>query len=345
MTTKEELMGNPIKDRATEHLSPSGAYKLVVTPCETGKGHWNYTEGLVYRKGDDEPIERVCRNYSSFPFAWVENHVNGHAYLICGEDYQGQTVIELDTGKRRDELSEGTEDGHGFCWADYEYESSMGILTVAGCIWACPYEYRFFDFSNPMEGWPELRDEPWTGAEADARRPTFEDGLIKVYQTADDDEDDCLGEVAAFKVFRREGNLLVVVDEWVSDAEKQRRENQEKARKEYEAKQAKFKAEDPLYLAHRELQKNPVLSPEDYASRGITHDQWCPDFDKQEGRWCQRIIKKGSSEYTVDLEWAMETGPIKLIVYKGGESFETLWFEHSVEGMQKAYAHACGLVS
>jgi hypothetical protein len=176
-------------DRRQEHVSPSGKYKLVVTPYSTKAGSWNYTQGLVYAIGSDTPIAEVQRNYSNFFFEFVEDHPNDHAYLVCGEDYQGQTVIELDTGRRRDFLPKEADDGVGFCWAQYTFDKATQILVVDGCYWACPYEYRFFDFSDPMAGWPEIESEVMI--DVDAKPPTIEpDGTIKAYLTHNDEDSD-----------------------------------------------------------------------------------------------------------------------------------------------------------
>ena len=149
--------------------SPSKKYNLVVTAYKTKEGSWNYTEGSVFYEHsymfNNVPINRsifisnslVQRNYSSFPFLFIEDHPNGHDYLICGENYQGQTVVELDTGKRKDFLPKEAKKGQGFCWSRYDLDRDSMILTVDGCHWACPYEFRFFDFSNPMNGWPEIK--------------------------------------------------------------------------------------------------------------------------------------------------------------------------------------------
>jgi hypothetical protein len=131
-----------------ESTSPSGTYKLVIRMYGTREGCWNYTRGTVYK--DDQEIADVQRNYSQFPFSWIEGHKNGHDYLVCGEDYQGQTVVELDTGKRVDYLPPEAEKGHGFCWAGHEPSPDGTLLGVAGCYWACPYEARVYDFTDPM---------------------------------------------------------------------------------------------------------------------------------------------------------------------------------------------------
>lgn len=149
MTRKEWLCRDGSQQgESMEHLSPSGRYRLVVTTHGTTPGCWSYSKGRVY--SGDQLVTTVCRNYGAFPFLFVEDHPNGHSYLLCGEDYQGQTVIELDTGRRNDILPKSAEDGFGFCWAAYTASPSKRTLAVDGCFWACPYEVWLIDFTDPM---------------------------------------------------------------------------------------------------------------------------------------------------------------------------------------------------
>jgi hypothetical protein len=340
-------------DSRTEHLSPSGRYKLVTSSYETSPGTWSYTGGKVYRVGSDIPIADVQRNYSAFPFLFVEDHAKGD-FLVAGENYQGQSVIDLTTGERRDHLSEGTDKGHGFCWGSYTYEPKNQILVVDGCIWACPYEHRFFDFSDPMDGWPEVKTEE--GVDYDQRAPTFEDGLLKCYQTTHPKEDEDDGEeedeenkgkplppIAAYTTFRRDGLRFVTVEKWVSDVEKERRIQWEEGQRKYKERIANFKAHDPLYLTYSELVKDPGLKPEDYESTGVIHEGWSPDYPPtmpRESRWCRRLrYGKAGKGYTVDLDWGMTAGPVKLTIFKDGKSLENKFFPHSVEGMREAFAY------
>lgn len=69
-------------DERKEELSPSGKYKLAVTPFSTRPGAWCYSQGLVYRTSDGCLIAEVQRNYHAMPFAWIEGHTNGHDYLV-----------------------------------------------------------------------------------------------------------------------------------------------------------------------------------------------------------------------------------------------------------------------
>jgi hypothetical protein len=156
----EEVFASSTRGAAERHLSPSGRYDLEVVQWENERG-WNYSEGSVV-SGTGELIARIRRNYGSFPFTWCEDHPNGHDYLVAGEDYQGQTVIELDTGARVDHLTDAAQPGAGFCWARHYVTPDKSVLVVDGCVWACPYELVAFDFSDPLNlPYPELHR--WVG--------------------------------------------------------------------------------------------------------------------------------------------------------------------------------------
>ena len=324
-----------------EYLSDSGTYKIVITPYETKEGCWNYTQGLVFRVGSDAPIADVRRNYSSFPYSFVEDHPNGHPYLICGADYQGQTVIELDTGARRDFVPEAAEDGCGFCWVDYRFDAQSTILVVAGCLWGAPYEYRFYDFSKPMEGWPEIASE-W--ADAGEKWPEISsDGLIRCYELEPDDDHDELPieqrTMASIHTYRRHGQELRFVQMWLSEAEMARRVERAESTRRRKAWRKEFRASDPLYLEYRQQLQDLSLNPEGMEGVGITYKGWCPTFTGEEERWCRRIIEAQS--HTVDLEWGVKTGPVKVCVFRDdGKTQDEQFFEHSVEGMREAFQYA-----
>lgn len=171
-------------------LSPLGHYRLLITPFNTlrasGKTTWSYTLGEVFRVADGMRVAAVMRNYSSFPHAWMENHVDGHDYLVCGEDYQGQTFCQLDTGKVRNLIPDEAFNGFGFCWARFKRLEDGRTLMVDGCYWACPYEIRFYDVSAPLEkGWPQLEFPEEVGCiDADDGTVEIRDGLI-LWSTGD----------------------------------------------------------------------------------------------------------------------------------------------------------------
>jgi len=328
-----------------DYLSPNNKYRLVLTPYSTKKGCWNYTQGLVYHVGTDKPIFEIQRNYCSFPYSWID-HPNGHQYLICGADYQGQTVLELDTNTRLDFIPAEAKSGAGFCWSAHRFDPTTKILTVAGCIWACPYEFRFYDFSDPMSSWQEITCDD-DCIDEDNKWPTFEpNNIIKTYYTKSEEDEDSEEITSkppvlrATKTFVREGLKLRLLNEDVSEEEKKLRKEQEEAHQRYEEKMKRFKDTDPLFLTYVNLVKDHALSPEDHCGIGITHKDWCPHFKVEEQRFCRRIVqsKKNKKKLTIDLEWGMYSGPIKIVIYnKKGNHTEDKWFEHSEDGMCQAF--------
>jgi hypothetical protein len=129
-------------------LSPSSRYRLEVSYYSTGPGTWNYSRGIVTRIEDGSILADVKRNYSAFPYTWID-HPSGNEYLLCGEDYQGYTVVDLTHGTTSTYVPPEAQQGVGFCWA-VVYPSPDGrTLAVDGCYWAAPYELKFYDFAHP----------------------------------------------------------------------------------------------------------------------------------------------------------------------------------------------------
>lgn len=314
-----------------EHLSPTGKYRLEIKDLRQEEG-FDHTLGIVTDAGTGEVIAEVERNFHSFPFAFIENHPSGKSYFVCGADYQGQTVIELETGRRRDCLSDEAEEGFGFCWAVYEYNAAHQLLVVDGCIWACPYEYRLYDFSSPMDGWPQLEiteNGERRSVLADVRKPTLEGDIVKFYQTEGD-------ELAAVQTCRREGRQLIFLEEWVSEAEQKARSERDAANARYDAWLANLKATDPLYLEMKKQVEG--LPAADHIAVGVCHDKWCPFYEnREERRICRRVVQ--TEPLQIDLEWGADKGPILVLIRREGDmTTEAQWFDdHSVAGMQEAF--------
>ena len=331
---------NLVEGSRHEHASPSGRYRLIVDRYRTGPGTWDYSQAIVY-DGSRE-LDRIKRNYSTFPFLFIEGHPNGHDYLVCGEDYQGQTVLELDTGKLLSRMSEGSEKGFGFCWADYRFDEASKILTVDGCYWACPYEFRFFDFSDPMSGWSEIRiiDLEEGYVEDDPKWPVVSGDVVRVFQTGRDDDYEPTDDVVAWTDLKRVGNELHPVDRWVSDAELEIRRKRDEAIRAYDEWVKTFRSTDPLYLAMVESLKDSRFVPETYDSIGVIHDSWCPFYPKSDERRMHRRIHKDST-YTFDLEWGVDRGPVKLIIHEAGNRLPDEFFEeHSPKSIRDAFDSA-----
>jgi len=135
-----------LKDKDENFESPSDKYSLTIQYFGTGPGTWNVSKGIA-RKGS-KIVAEVNRNHSCFWYEWVEDHPNGNDYLLCGEDYQGQTIINLTEERVINYLPEEAKNGFGFCWINVD-GSEKTKLIVEGCIWAAPYEIIEYDFSDP----------------------------------------------------------------------------------------------------------------------------------------------------------------------------------------------------
>ena len=176
------------------------------------------------------------------------------------------------------------------------------------------------------------------------------DGTVTSYQTTSTQQESENEEiesedrqVVATLKFKREGQSLVLLEEWVSDEEQKRRNKQKEEERKYVEWLDNFRATDPLYLTMKEHLKNALFSCDHHDGVGTIHESWSPDFKGTERRMCRRIMNKRPVIF--DLEWGVDTAPIKLIIYKNGQQTENKWFEHSVNGMNKTFEYAKALLA
>lgn len=132
-------IGTPKQHLSKTIDSPTGKYSLETTPFEISKNGWDYCEGRFYNNLNDEYIESIYRNYGSFPYCWLEGHPEGD-FAICGEDYQGLTLIDLMNGRTTSFISEDAHKGNGFCAASFDVSPEMDRIAIEGCYWGGPYE-------------------------------------------------------------------------------------------------------------------------------------------------------------------------------------------------------------
>ena len=144
-------------------VSPSGKYVLKISKYTTGKGTWGYTKGSIRSKRNGD-LASVCRNYSSFPFCWVENEEGD--FLICGSDYQGLTVVNLKTGEVVNWKPGLAKIGSGFCHVSFSDSPDGKLLATEGCIWGGPYEVKIYSIENIMS-------LPWKLVSTELRAENF----------------------------------------------------------------------------------------------------------------------------------------------------------------------------
>jgi hypothetical protein len=147
---------NLIAESQREDSSPLGQFRLTIARYHSKPGAWNVSRGVVTRVGDGAVIADIKRNYGAFWHAWV-SHPDGNEYLLCGENYQGYTLINLTQETIVSYLPPEARKGFGFCWAAVYPSPGGRTLAVDGCVWAAPYELRLYDFTDPMVlPFPEL---------------------------------------------------------------------------------------------------------------------------------------------------------------------------------------------
>ncbi|MHC1782473.1 MAG: hypothetical protein AB9891_06885 [Anaerolineaceae bacterium] len=155
-------------------VSPSRHFRIEINHYLTLPNRWEYSRGIVTNIGTGKVVADVKRNYDHFWYTWVQ-HPNGNEYLLCGEDYQGYSVLNLNTGNYMTYFPEEGYQGVGFCWTDVHPSPDGLVLAVDGCYWACPYELVVFDFRNPENlPYPELaRFEALDGCDGWKDNDTF----------------------------------------------------------------------------------------------------------------------------------------------------------------------------
>ena len=146
-TNREYYSDLSFQGHSREEFSPCGNYRLVVSWYKSKPGYMGLSRGTVLDVTTHEVIADIYRNYPHFWSCWASQ--NGKSYLLCGEDYQGYTVVDLANKTTTHCVPSGAEKGHGFCWITVEQQDD--ILVVVGCFWACPEERREYDFSNPEQ--------------------------------------------------------------------------------------------------------------------------------------------------------------------------------------------------
>jgi hypothetical protein len=212
------------RDEAEVFISPSGDYRLVVRYYS--HDGCTYSRGTGYRIADGEQICDIKRDYGHFPHTFVTR--GEQEWLVAGRSYTSQTIVNLSTGEEF-EPKDGEHDDDGFCWVDCYPSPDGRTLAVDGCFWACPYEYKFFDFTNPARGWPELAVVPNEHVHARGERRPFwhDDRVVECFETEQVDADHGSETIVRARTrLRREGDRMAVIEQWLSKEELLRRQQQ-----------------------------------------------------------------------------------------------------------------------
>lgn len=137
---------NLIEGSETRSPSPSGNYAIETADYQQTKPdvNWRVTKVRITDAHSSELVAEFFVDDTHFFHAWLIK--DDTEYLICAENLcGGQTVIDL---VRRD-ISSFAPDEDGFIWARFFPSPDKNRIAIVGCHWACPYEVRVYDFTDP----------------------------------------------------------------------------------------------------------------------------------------------------------------------------------------------------
>jgi len=298
-------------------LSPSGRHRLTIREYATGQNTWSFSRGTVVRVADDTVVCDLRRNYGMFHHSFVTK--DGRDFLITGRSYMSQTIVDLDRGTEYEPPGDHF-DGSAFCWVKCFLSPDGTTLAVDGCIWACPYELRFFDFTDPATGWPELRVDTLE-APSDARPPAWLDArTIDVHQH---DRDKQPHERTRLE---RKGDEMVVLEHWLSEEEHARRAEAARRSAELDAWWATFRASDPMYRRLVELVRSHALPGDTLEGRPGAHK-------------IVQYFRRADPKASADLQWDIDSATIRVQRYDAaGSRAQDLVFAGTLEGIEAAIA-------
>lgn len=186
------------KKHISEENSPSGKYKLIIVSFE----NISRCDGSVIDTETDSVVYSITRNYSIFHHSWITK--NKQEYLQTGRNPSSKLIINLETGEEFESKVD-----EQFCWAESWLSSDGNTLAVLGCQWATPYEYRFYDFTDPKNEWVLLKYLNGSILSDDCLRERYD----PVEYWVDDDKYGHLFVICETKEYVKYKNRLIDKDE------------------------------------------------------------------------------------------------------------------------------------
>jgi len=260
-------------------LSPTGKYQLIISSYKTGDKTWNYTKGTIKRVVDDHIITEIKRNFYDFHYSFFIRQ--GQEWLQTGQTYMCQSFVNLDTGDIYDnadqlKLTKEYTGGSSFCWARSQISPDGNTLAVVGCIWGGPYFYKFYDFTDPSTGWPELEDDDFYEENDNDQSEWKEDGTFIIcerekyinyngqlithwseeYFKLPSDikySNNYSYEITQRRILKRDNHEMITVNLWKSDKKIKQEEEWEKKDREQELRWETLKTESEIYQQFNKL--------------------------------------------------------------------------------------------
>jgi len=125
-------LGKPLKGKKENRSSPSGKYTLELIPYSVKDMRCPfYCVVEIKRTVDGERMGKIIRNEADFPFIFIEDF-NGKDFLMCAEDYQGFTLINITEGKKYDYILEKSKRDLALRITDFYVSPNKKTLAIEG---------------------------------------------------------------------------------------------------------------------------------------------------------------------------------------------------------------------
>lgn len=147
---------NHITEKDFDEFSPDQRYLISVMTYRTRKYCWNYTRALVYRTDTQEIIADLRRNYDNFWYRWIFTPQGD--FLLCSQNYQGYTLVNLATGNVDDFIPPEAKRNEGFIWDRVILSPGETRVLVIGHQFGMRSDIRVYDLSM-LPKFP-LRENP-----------------------------------------------------------------------------------------------------------------------------------------------------------------------------------------
>ncbi|USE35640.1 hypothetical protein [Endozoicomonas sp. SCSIO W0465] len=145
--TYEYNPNKPIKFFNEKYQLETGVYSK--------RGQWGLSNIKITRCSDGEVLVDLLRNFLDplhFPFRCRDQD-----WILTGHSYMSPVLVNLSTGNTYEQKGDQYFSWN-FIWQAVRASPEGNTLTVLGLLWGgFPQEIRFFDFSNPDQGFRELR--------------------------------------------------------------------------------------------------------------------------------------------------------------------------------------------
>ncbi|USE35639.1 hypothetical protein [Endozoicomonas sp. SCSIO W0465] len=153
---------------------PGGTYQVESGVYNFEPSAWNYSHVKITRCDDGKDVVNLVRDFVQ-P---LHHHFLrlGQEWVLTGHSYTSPLLVNLSTGKAYEDRGDHYYAGN-FLWHKAEASTDGNTLVVKGLIWGgFPEEIRFYDFSNPDQGFKHLHSEYylWPGREEYDGWPTWQ---------------------------------------------------------------------------------------------------------------------------------------------------------------------------